>query len=91
MQTMTDTSDTTKGPSLSKAQRDALLTWLWPTSRRLWVDPRNGLDSPSSSALGALCRKGLASKEGSAGWTIYYEMTDAGRAARHALEAENGN
>lgn len=70
---------------LTKAQREAL-TWLWPTSRRQWHGPFFG--DPSIAALDALVRRKLAVKQGSAGWSIYFGMTDAGRAARAAIEAE---
>lgn len=71
-------------PSTTPAMREALL-WLWPTSQRRWRGCRDGLDDPQPATLGALVRRGLAVKWGSAGWPIVYEMTDAGRVERAKL------
>lgn len=67
---------------LTKKQREAL-EWLWPTSRRHWQTMECG--DPAIGTLDSLVRRGLATKTGSAGWSIYFEMTDTGRLARSLL------
>jgi hypothetical protein len=63
---------------LTKKQRDAL-EWLWPKSRRHWRTTDCG--DPAIGSLDSLVRRGLATKSGSSGWSIYFEMTDTGRLA----------
>lgn len=76
---------------LTKAQAEAL-EWLWPTSRRQWLGRQYcTISTPTIAALDALVRKGLAKKQGSAGWSIYFTMTDEGRAARAALSPDTGS
>jgi hypothetical protein len=67
---------------ITKKQREAL-EWLWPNSRRQWQTMECG--DPAIGSLDSLVRRGLATKIGSSGWNIYFELTDTGRLARSLL------
>lgn len=84
-QKMADTKQTMGAATVFAALTDKqkmAVVWLWPGSRRPWGGDRDGLHDPSASTLGALVRRGVATKTGGDGFPAHYDITPLGQDIR---------